>query len=141
MPEIIFPEEQEERVDFESVPPGTYLCEIEEVEEVEGGKAGYFRWELRILEGEYKGRMIFTITSFSPNALWKLRQLLHALGCRIEAGKKYHLEPQMFIGKKVRVKTYLEQYEGRDYTRVKRFISVGEKVELGKVKKKEDFPF
>lgn len=68
--------------DFEPVPEGEYPVLIEKVNYVEAAtedKFDYMGWELTISDGEYQNRKLWLNTSFSPKALFKLKEVLENL--------------------------------------------------------------
>lgn len=70
--------------EFEPLPKGDYSVLVEKVEYREAqteDKYDYLNWELSVTEeGEFKGRKLWFISSFSPKALWRLKQILENLG-------------------------------------------------------------
>jgi len=113
-----------EEATFENVPKGTYDCVVEEVEfkfsESSGQPAWYFK--LTISDGEYAGRKLFYIMSFSEKALPYTKAAL------LRFAPKYanmpNFNPQKvadsgdLVGLAIRVRTKIEAYEGEDRTRV-----------------------
>src|SRR5690554_3919167 len=68
------------------VPPGEYVVVVEKVEQAESKKSGkpYLSWELRIVEGDFKGSKLFHNTSLQKQSLWSLRMMLEALGIEVD---------------------------------------------------------
>ena len=67
---------------FEAVPEGTYHCEIITVEcrESKSSENDYLNWEFKILEGDgAEGQHLWMITSLSPRALFRLKDVFEAL--------------------------------------------------------------
>jgi len=67
---------------FEAVPEGTYTCVIEKVEcrESKSSENDYLNWEFKILdEGDASGQHLWMITSLSPRALFRLKDVFEAL--------------------------------------------------------------
>ena len=72
----------EKRNDFTSVPPGTYLCRIEE-SRPGLTRSGHTRWGVKFVvhDGPETGRIAaWDGLTFSPNAAARTRQMLAALG-------------------------------------------------------------
>jgi Protein of unknown function (DUF669) len=70
-----------ESKDFAAIPVGNYVIEVASVEERETKKGDpMLNWGLRVIEGDYEGRMLFTNTVLTKNSLWKMKQFLTALG-------------------------------------------------------------
>lgn len=67
----------------EPIPPGTYNCTIVAAEPTTSKAGGNpmikLRWRIDD-EGDYHHRNIFDHLVFSPNALWRVRQVLEAIG-------------------------------------------------------------
>jgi len=74
--------------DFEPLEKGEYLCMIEEVRFVQAqseDKYDYLNVQLVVTEdGEYKDRKLWKVWSFSPRALWRMKQDLENIG--VETG-------------------------------------------------------
>jgi len=66
---------------FEPVPEGTYHCEIVVVEcrESKSSENDYLNWEFKILDGDGEGQHLWMITSLSPRALFRLKDVFQAL--------------------------------------------------------------
>lgn len=69
--------------EFEALPEDEYLALIEKAEmrlPTEEGKHPYINLQMKVTEGEYEGRVVFTILSFSPKALFRMKQAFENLG-------------------------------------------------------------
>lgn len=89
-----------ERAGRLKVTPGDYLFKISSVEETKS-KAGNPMWvfDQEILPGfEGAGQSIRDYVSLTPQALFKLRDLLEALGVSV-GKKKIKVDPQKLVGK------------------------------------------
>lgn len=66
---------------FEPLPEGEYECVVERVEvrESQSSEHDYLNWELKVLDEEYEDRRLWQITSLSPRALFRLKDVLVAL--------------------------------------------------------------
>src|SRR6476469_5174476 len=67
---------------FEPVPEGNYEVVVERVE-VRDSKSSdhdYLNWELKILDEEYEDQRLWMITSLSPKAMFRLKDVFLALG-------------------------------------------------------------
>lgn len=65
---------------FDPIPRGEYVVEVDEADIRDGTKYPYLNLMYTVLEGEFAGRKLFDICSFSPKALWKLKGLYEAMG-------------------------------------------------------------
>ena len=81
---------------FEALPEGAYPVIIEKVErrESKSSEHDYLNWELTVSEGEHKERKLWMITSLSPRALWKLKDVLDALGYDTEGELDFEFDDQ-----------------------------------------------
>lgn len=70
---------------FEPIPADDYVVEIEKVEN-RTAKSGNEMLSLtfNVMEGEYEGRKIFDLYVLTEKALWKLKDLLVAVGVDTE---------------------------------------------------------
>lgn len=68
--------------EFETMPEGKYPIVVEkcEVRESKSSDNNYLNWEMSITEGEYEGRRLWMITSLSPKALFRLKDVFDCLG-------------------------------------------------------------
>lgn len=66
---------------FEPLPEGPYdvLIEKVEVRESKSSEHNYLNWELVVQDGEFEDRRLWMITSLSPKALFRLKDVLVAL--------------------------------------------------------------
>lgn len=85
------------------VPEGDYILKIVDCTEETGERSGakYLRWTFAINEGEHKGKRLRMNTSLKPDALWNLRNLIHAAMGKNVAGKAVNFDPETLYGKVV----------------------------------------
>jgi hypothetical protein len=83
------------------VPEGDYILKIVDASEETGERSGakYLRWTFQIAEGEHKGKRLRMNTSLKPDALWNLRNLIHAALGNNVAGKAVNFDPEKLYGK------------------------------------------
>lgn len=67
---------------FEPLPEGEYECVVERVEvrESKSSDHNYLNWELSVLDEDYEDRKLWMITSLSPKALFRLKDVFVAVG-------------------------------------------------------------
>ena len=67
---------------FEKLPEGPHPVIVEKVEvrESKSSENNYLNWELKVSEGEHEGSRLWMITSLSPKALFRLKDVFEALG-------------------------------------------------------------
>ncbi len=85
------------------IPEGDYILKIVDASEETGEKSGakYLRWTFQVHEGEHKGKRLRMNTSLKPDALWNLRNLIHAALGKNVAGKAVNFDPETLYGKVV----------------------------------------
>lgn len=85
------------------LPPGDYKFKIIGVEKKwkdnDKSNAAYYRWEMSVAEGDHKGTKKSYTTSLKPEALWNLRNLIHAATGKNVAGKSLAFNPDGLVGK------------------------------------------
>ena len=104
------------------VPEGEYKVKINnsEVRKTNDGSGRYIRWECIIVEPKkYKGKRLFGNTSLKKDALWSLRNLIHAATKKNIAGKVAEFDPDSLIGKVVGASVSDNEYQDKnDNTRI-----------------------
>jgi hypothetical protein len=124
------------RVDFTNVsdgsfaplPEGNYEATVFQVEQKVGKDSGkpYLNWQFKIQGGEFDGRRAFYMTSLSPGALWKLKQVLKNLGYTDEQlGGEFELDLSDLPGLECVVVITHEQYQGETRDRVTDVLPAG----------------
>lgn len=139
----------EDRGSFDPIPAGPYLVAITDVTEVErtqdeidDGKFNYLSWELTVQEGEYEGRKLWETNSFSPKALWRMRDFLKACGVdeeTVNSAEGLEFDPPDFIGTQLRVAVKMTTYNGEPSNEISSIKNPnegsGSKVRAGKAAK------
>lgn len=97
------------------VPPGDYLLKIVEAEYRENKKdtGHHFSWRFQIASGEYKGKTVYDITALKPDALWNLRNLIHAATGKNVAGKVLAFDPTKLYGKIIAATLEDDEYDNK----------------------------
>ena len=105
--------------DMSTVAEGVYPALVFKAD-VLHSKAGnpYINWTFKLL-GEFEGRQQWMMTSLQPKALWKLKELLAALGETEEtlSGSK-ELDLETYLGAYCKVKIVHEEYNGQTRSKV-----------------------
>ena len=107
------------------IPEGDYLAKIVEGE-VRDNKAGtsrYISWKFQITRGEHKGVTCYGSTSLKPEALWSLRNLIHAATGKNVAGKAMNLDIEKLYGKEVGITVEDNEYTKDGTTKVTSQVS------------------
>jgi Protein of unknown function (DUF669) len=98
------------------LPEGDYLVKVLSGELRTSEKKGtkYFTWRLGVTQPEkYKGKVLYLTTSLKPEALWNLRNFIHAATGKNVAGKVVNVDPEALVGKVVCVTAEDDEYEGK----------------------------
>ena len=96
--------------DFVGVPPGTYLCRVEEVAPGQT-RNGDERWGMRLViaEGEFVGRQAaWDGLVFSERGRTRTRRVLAALG--LPASGRVSIEPEDLVGRQAFVEITPQEY-------------------------------
>jgi hypothetical protein len=116
------------------VKPGKYEVLIDSVEQrqSEGSEFPYLNWKLTIVSGEFEGRTLYMMTSFSPKALFRLQAVFQNFGIEAQSldldfddGTGMLLDPS-FDGLPAVASVRNEKYQGRMTSRVEDLVPVGE---------------
>lgn len=120
---------------FEVMPDGVYPVVIEkaEVRESKSSDHPYINYEMTISEGEYEGRKLWYISSFSPKAGFRMKDDFIALGV-IEGDEELEviwdedveitpsegplvIEPEL-TGLPANARVYIDTYKGKENNKV-----------------------
>ena len=110
---------------FEVLPTDIYPAVITNIEEKTGKTSGqpYLNIEMTVSEGDYEGRKLFGMVSFSPKAAFKVKEFLIACGVDAEElGGNYDVEPEDYIGTELIASVIVDQYEGKENNKVEAFL-------------------
>jgi Protein of unknown function (DUF669) len=102
------------------IPEGDYLAKIVSAETRESEKSGsrYLSWKLAVSNGEFKGKQLYHITSLKPEALWNLRNFIHAATGKNVAGKALNIDTSALEGKTIAITVEDDEYEGKIRSRI-----------------------
>src|SRR5450755_1873232 len=100
------------------VPEDDYRVVVKAVKQTES-KAGnqMLVWDFEISAGKFKGKTLRDRTVLTKEAMWKLKQVLEAMGMQVP-NKKVALQLAKYIGKELGVTTVDDEYEGRISSKV-----------------------
>ena len=138
-----------ERKTYDTIQPGTYRVEIlsEETKQTKDGQGQYLELVLRIEDGQYAGQRIWDRLNLKNRstkaveiALATLRSIQRACGIE-KLGSSSEL-----VGHKLRVKTRLREWNGRQSAEVVEYDSYHSEPKVvnpqpGKEFNNDDFPF
>jgi hypothetical protein len=83
------------------IPEGDYLFKVisHEARKSERSGSRYFSWQIQCVSKPYVGKTIYHITSMKPEALWNLRNFIHACTGKNVGGRIANFKPQTLYGK------------------------------------------
>ena len=111
---------------YEPIPTGDYVVEIEKVENrtAKSGNA-MLNITFNVMEGEHEGRKVFDFYVLTEKALWKLKDLLVAVGVDTEG--MVDLDAEDLVGEVFVANIEIQQSPGYDpQNRIKRHKPLGE---------------
>jgi Protein of unknown function (DUF669) len=101
------------------IPEGDYLAKIIEAEINDAASGSrYFRWKMTVATGEFKGKSVYMNTSLKPNALWNLRNLIHAATGKNVAGSILSFDPDKLYGKSIGIAVEDNEYTKDGKTKI-----------------------
>ena len=110
-------------------PPGFHLFRLLDFERKSGPAADYLNVKVIVLEGDYRGHLIYGMVSFSQAAGWKLDQFMAALNVtqRLDLDSDAQLKKVLkgLVGK---AKTDWEEYQGEKRTKIQGWYSVSDEI-------------
>jgi hypothetical protein len=122
--------------EFEALEKGEYPVLIEKAEYREpqtDDKYPYINLELTVIEGEAKGRKLWMILSFSPKALWRMKDVFENLGLYEDEVEVDYDEETMLVtepelaGLPALAVVSQRTYEGRTQNQVDALLSPDDK--------------
>ena len=102
----------------EPVPPGTYECKVQSVEESTTKEGGHPMWivHFTIEAGEHAGRTVLDRLFFTPKALPRVKLACRALG--VDTDGEVELEPEMVMGERCQLVVRTKSFKGRQENEV-----------------------
>lgn len=125
--------------EFEVLPEGLYnatLVDTDVVERDDPDKYTYIKWEFKLTDKPGKA---WTNTSLSPNALFKLRELLEAVGEEedvLDDEEGFDIDPADYIGEDVTLHLTVGSWKGKAKNEVEAVLPLQEEKTSRKKKKK-----
>ena len=104
---------------FELLPEGKYNGVIfgAEVKTNKAGDGKYINWTIKIPNGPNKGRQFWYSTSLKPNALWKVKAVLKALGVEVPKGE-FNIDFNELLGKPCTFSLIVGEWNGEERNEV-----------------------
>jgi len=105
------------------IPEGDHLATVASVKQETSSKGNEMLvWRFEVSNGRGRGKVLQTYTSLVPDALWKLRGLLEAMGVAVPDGRA-QLKLRGYIGKEVGLTVIDAEYNNRIYSDITDFVS------------------
>lgn len=117
---------------FSALPSADYDAIVFGAEQKDGQEFPYIAWTLKVdeTEGDFAGRQLFTITSLSPKAVWRLIKMYEAIDApftKDEATGACDIDTDDAIGKKCVIRVIQKEYNGRMVNDIKQILPPGTK--------------
>jgi len=117
--------------DFTPIPPAWYECIVDSCE-IRKSAAGnqFIAWQFRIVDGEYKNRVLFHNTSLVATALWNLKGLLENLGISVAKGVN-NVDINQYSSRPIAVNVGQREYNGQmreDVLATRKSVNLGKQV-------------
>lgn len=109
-----------------AIPEGTYAVVVNKAELTKSREGNnMIKMEFEVTEGPHKGFKLFENCSLQPQALFKLKSVMLALGMNIPEGS-FDLDTNDLVGLNCEVEVGHETYEGKKRARILEYINAEE---------------
>lgn len=109
-----------------AIPEGTYAVVVNKAELTKSREGNnMIKMEFEVTEGLHKGAKLFENCSLQPQALFKLKSVMLALGMNIPEGS-FDLDTNDLVGLNCEVEVGHETYEGKKRARILEYINAEE---------------
>ena len=109
-----------------AIPEGTYAVVVNKAELTKSREGNnMIKMEFEVTEGPHKGAKLFENCSLQPQALFKLKSVMLALGMNIPNGS-FDLDTNDLVGLNCEVEVGHETYEGKKRARILEYINAEE---------------
>lgn len=109
-----------------AIPEGTYAVVVNKAELTKSREGNnMIKMEFEVTEGPHKGAKLFENCSLQPQALFKLKSVMLALGMNIPEGS-FDLDTNDLVGLNCEVEVGHETYEGKKRARILEYINAEE---------------
>lgn len=113
-------------VSRKAIPEGTYAVVVNKAELTKSREGNnMIKLEFEVTEGPHKGAKLFENCSLQPQALFKLKGVMLALGMNIPDGS-FDLDTNDLVGLNCEVEVGHETYEGKKRARILEYINAEE---------------
>lgn len=111
---------------FKTPPEGNYPVRVEKAELTTSSNDNeMISWEFEIAAGKYEGSKLFYNTNTGKDSLWKLREVLEALGQDVPDGN-LDLDLEELVGCECGVVVYHEVYDSKNRAKIADFLAADE---------------
>lgn len=108
---------------FSKASEGRHRVKIKEInEQTSQGGDDMLVFVFEVIKGDDKGALIYENCVLTDKALWKLQQILQAIGIKCDG--KVAIDLDKLIGKICEVDVFHEEYEGRTRAKIGEFFKV-----------------
>ena len=131
---INFQDAEEGTGGFEPIPVGVYNATVFNIETKEGAesKKPYLNWTFQVQDERFANRRVWLMTSLQPNSLWRLKEVLEALGLEGDMSKQFELDIPALLGTECKIQVVHEEYQWKTSDKVSKVMpSVGGKATGG----------
>lgn len=109
--------------EFKTMPKGQYPVRVTELVLVKASTGNkMIKWTLKVTDGEFKGRNLWTNTVLTEESLWVLRNYLTALGVEVPKAS-VNIEFSKIIGKVAIADVTVGEYNGKPKNYINDLIS------------------
>jgi hypothetical protein len=122
------------------IPEGAYPAKVVGAEIKSSKQSGedYVEWKFEVLSGDCEGRVAYFNNSLQPQALWRLRETLEALGVEVPDGAM-DIDPDEYVGCEAEISVIESEYEGKRQSKIDDVLPLSKKGRR-KVKDEDDAP-
>ncbi len=105
---------------FTAIPEGKYNAVVfsNEIKDTKAGDSQYVSWQFSIIDGKYKNRRLFAITSLKQQALFKLKEMVEAINPKWKLEGAVELDFTKLQGKKCVILVGKKMYEGQEQNEI-----------------------
>lgn len=106
------------------LPEGEYQAVVYDVAQKQNKAQDGFNlhWQFKVVGGEHEGKSLFLITSLKENALFRLRDVLVALGVPIPESGQLEFDTEDLLAKPCTVVVTQGEYNGKKRNEVKEVL-------------------
>ena len=127
-----------EQNSMDPVPEGLYLVQVLGVKKGESLNGNpTLKWELKIIEGEHKGRHLFENHTLTPKAIWRLSWFVSELGIDVKKIPDMNTDSEEFNkvlslckDRTIYVQVTIDSWEGKERNKVIEYAKNDEQADI-----------